>query len=126
MNKNQLHFLQIAKQALSYYDLGEVHIDERKVVGHIGFSGYKMIKFRVKGTNKHFLINVHYAYPGRNIQDYRLTIYSHLLWLEALNNDTDLVIQKPVRNRLGDFVTQIQLDGDKAFLITSCIGSKGR
>ena len=38
MNDTQRHFLQIAKHALNYYDLGEVHIDDSKVVGHIGFT----------------------------------------------------------------------------------------
>lgn len=118
MNKNQLHFLQIAKQALNYYDLEDVHVDERKVVGHIGFFGYKMIKFCVIGANNRFLINVHYAYQGQNIQDYRSTIKSHLLWLDALNSETDLIVQEPIRNTLGDFVTQIQLDDEQSYLIT--------
>ena len=39
--------------------LGQVRIDESKVVGHIGFSGYKMIKFRINGANDHYLVNVH-------------------------------------------------------------------
>jgi Ser/Thr protein kinase RdoA (MazF antagonist) len=118
LNEDQLHFLQIARQALDCYDLGDVHIDEHKVVGHIGFFGYTMIKFRVNGATTDFLINVHDAYQGRHIQDYRSTIRSHLLWLEALNNETDLVIQKPVHNTLGDYVTRIQREGERAFLVT--------
>jgi Ser/Thr protein kinase RdoA (MazF antagonist) len=118
LNENQRNSLQIAKQALDDYDLGKAHVDEHKVVGHIGFSGYTMVKFRVKGANGSFLINVHDAYPGRDIQDYRSTIRSHLLWLEALNKETDLVIQKPVHNTQGDLLTQIQLEGKRAFLVT--------
>ena len=34
-------------------------------------------------------------------------INSELEWLEALNRDTDLVLQKPVRNQAGEMVTQI-------------------
>ena len=37
-------------------------------------------------------------------------IYSELLWLEALSQDTDLILQKPVRNQAGGLVTQIHVE----------------
>ena len=115
--KEHLLFIHAAKQALKNYDVGEAHIDERKEVGHIGFSGYHMVKFRTGVASGSFLITVYYAQGDRNIHDYRATIHSHLLWLDALNRDTDLVVQKPFRNRSGDFITQVQPDGERSFLV---------
>ena len=49
MNEHPLRFLHAARLALENYDVGEVDIDEKKEVGHIGFSGYHMVKFRADG-----------------------------------------------------------------------------
>jgi Ser/Thr protein kinase RdoA (MazF antagonist) len=37
-------------------------------------------------------------------------VNSELLWIEALSQDTDLVLQKPVRNRAGALVTQVPVE----------------
>jgi Ser/Thr protein kinase RdoA (MazF antagonist) len=39
-------------------------------------------------------------------------VNSELLWLEALSQDTDLVLQKPVRNRAGALVTQVPAENE--------------
>jgi Ser/Thr protein kinase RdoA (MazF antagonist) len=43
-------------------------------------------------------------------------INSELLWLEALSRDTDLVLQKPVRNQAGELVTRIPGEEDGGFV----------
>ncbi len=118
MREQLLQYLHVASKALANYDIGEVHIHERKQVGHIGFSGYRMVKFRADGASGSWLVTVYYARGDGDIHDYRTAIRSHLLWLEALDRDTDLVIQKPVRSLSGDFITDVQPDGDRTFLVT--------
>ena len=118
MKEHLLHFLHAARLALENYDVGKVAIDESKEVGHIGFSGYHMVKFRADGSSGSFLVTVYYADGDRNIHSYRTDVHSHLHWLEALSRDTDLVIQKPIRSRSGDFITELQSDGEWSFLVT--------
>ena len=118
MKEHLLHFIHAARLALENYDIGEVDIDESKEVGHIGFSGYHMVKFRAAGANGSFLITVYYTHGDRDIHSYRTAINSHPLWIEALNRDTDLVIQKPIRSGSGDFITDVQSDAENSFLIT--------
>ena len=112
------HYLCVAGKALANYDIGEVHIDERKPVGHIGFSGYSMVKFRADGASGSYLVTVYYARGDGDIQDYRAAIRSHDLWLEALDRDTDLIVQRPVLNLSGNFITDVESDGDRPFLVT--------
>ncbi len=118
MNEHPLRFLHAARRALANYDVGKVAIDESKEVGHIGFSGYHMVKFRADGAYGSFLITLYYARGDRDIHSYRTAIHSHLLWLEALDRDTDLVIQKPIRSGSGDFITDVQSNAENSFLIT--------
>ena len=61
MGEHRLHYLRAAGKALANFDIGEVRIDERKQVGHIGFSGYHMVKFRADGSSGSFLVTVYYA-----------------------------------------------------------------
>ena len=118
MSEHLQLYLRAAGKALSNYDIGEVRIDERKQVGHIGFSGYSMVKFRAEGASGSYLVTVYDAEGDRNIHDYRTAIRSHLLWLEALDRDTDLVVQIPVHNLSGDFITDVESIGDRPFLVT--------
>lgn len=56
-----------------------------------------------------FLLRIHVpvtATMGTHGTD-SIAVASELLWLEALNLDTDLALQKPVRNRDGALVTQV-------------------
>ena len=118
MCDHRQHYLRVAGNALANYELGEVHIDARKPVGHIGFSSYSMVKFRADGASGSYLVTVYYAKGNLNIHDYRKVIRSHLLWLDALDGDTDLIVQKPVLNLSGDFITDVEYDGDRPFLVT--------
>ena len=118
MEKHRQHYLHAADRALQNYDSGKACIAVRKQVGHIGFSGYSMVKFRAEGASGSYLVTVYYAEGDRNIHDYRTAIRSHLLWLEALDRDTDLVVQRPVHNLSGDFITDVESIGDRPFLVT--------
>lgn len=118
MSEHLCQYLHAADRALEDYDIGEVRIGERKQVGHIGFSGYRMVKFRADGASGSWLVTVYYASGEGDIHDYRTAIRSHLLWLEALDRDTDLVIQKPVRNLSGDLITDVPSDGNQSLLVT--------
>ena len=111
-------FLHAADRALENYETGEARIAERKQVGHIGFSGYTMVKFRADGASGSYLVTVYYAEGDRDIHDYQTTIRSHLLWLESLDRDTDLVVQRPVRSLSGDFITRVESNGNRPFLVT--------
>ena len=118
MRELLFQYLDVASKALANYDIGEARIDARKPVGHIGFSGYSMVKFRADGASGSYLVTVYYAKGNLNIHDYRKVIRSHLLWLDALDGDIDLIVQKPVLNLSGDFITDVEYDGDRPFLVT--------
>ena len=118
MSERLQHYLHAADRALENYDTGEARIDARKPVGHIGFSGYSMVKFRADTASGSLLITVYYATGDGDIQDYRAAIRSHGLWLEALDRDTDLIVQRPVLNLSGNFITDVESDGDRPFLVT--------
>lgn len=118
MEDHRQQYLRVAGKALEKYDIGEVGIAERKPVGHIGFSGYRMVKFRADTASGSLLVTVYYASDGRDVRDYRASIRSHLLWLEALDRDTDLVVQRPVRNLSGNLITDVGTDGNCPFLVT--------
>ncbi len=118
MGERLYHYLHAADRALENYETGEARIAERRQVGHIGFSGYSMVKFRADGASGSYLVTVYYAERDRDIHDDQATIRSHLLWLEALDRDTDLVVQRPVRSLSGDFITPVTSNGNRAFLVT--------
>ncbi|MDE3001387.1 MAG: phosphotransferase [Gemmatimonadota bacterium] len=118
MGDHLQHYLHAADRALEKYDTGEARIAERKQVGHIGFSGYSMVKFRADGAFGSYLVTVYYAMGDGDVHDYRTAIRSHLLWLEALDRDTDLVVQKPVRSLSGDLITRVASNGARTFLVT--------
>jgi len=42
-------------------------------------------------------------------------IRSELLWLEALNGDTDLVLQRPMRNHAGELVTAVPIGAGEVY-----------
>lgn len=118
MSEHLQHYLHAADRALENYDTGDARIAERRQVGHIGFSGYSMVKFRADGACGSYLVTVYCARGDGDIHDYRTAIRSHLLWLQALDRDTDLVVQRPVRSLSGDFITDVRSEGDRSFLVT--------
>lgn len=103
MDKVQLNNL--AKQALAQYDLLETSV---RFLGHSD-----NMTFRVDeqgGTA--YLLRLHrpiLSYWAGERQSPEL-IASELAWLEALADETELNVQRPVRTRTGNWVGQVNVD----------------
>jgi Ser/Thr protein kinase RdoA (MazF antagonist) len=71
------------------------------------------VTFKVEGPGLDaYLLRIHVPVTramGTHGADFS-AVNSELLWLEALSQDTDLVLQKPVRNQAGALVTQIPVE----------------
>jgi Ser/Thr protein kinase RdoA (MazF antagonist) len=101
MDNTQIRYIDIAKQALSEYRLFDCTLT---FIRHSDNVTYKVDD----PTSGVYLLRIHVPVTpamGSHGSDIHM-INSELQWLEALNNDTDLVLQKPVRNREGSLVTQ--------------------
>lgn len=92
----------VAETALLAYSIGGCHI---KKVGHL--SGH--VKYLVETNNEKYLLSVHYPISHKKYVPQAQEIESLLLWIEALHVETDIVVQQPIQNKLGDRVTQITL-----------------
>ena len=93
----------IASEALAHYDVGRC----RPV-----FLGHgQNVTFRVdaQGGRRRFLLRMHR--PARrdrpDVRRRSSAITSELAWLDAIDADTDIVVQRPLRNRFGDTVTEV-------------------
>lgn len=68
------------------------------------------VTFRVhrRDANEDFHLRIHNPIPGRLDAFYQPDVVaSALMWLEALDRDLDLTVQKPVRDRDGDLVSLV-------------------
>ena len=120
VGEHRLHYLRAAGKALANYDIGEVRIDESKASGP--YRLFRLPHGQVpcsRGKSGSFLVSpcIMPTETGTSI-DYRTAINSHLLWIEALNRDTDLLVQRPVRSVSGDFFTDVESDNGQSFLVT--------
>lgn len=98
-------FDDIARRALAEYDL------QGCTLAFIRHSDNATFKVENPGSEP-FLLRIHIPITtamGAHGADPEM-INSELLWLEALSQDTDLVLQKPVRNRAGELVTRITVE----------------
>lgn len=105
MQAKQEYFYAIASRALAAY----------------GMKGYSLsfirhsdnVTFKVEGSDaKDYLLRIHIPVThamGTHGADYD-AVNSELLWLEALSQDTDLVLPNPVRNRDGELVTPLPVE----------------
>jgi Ser/Thr protein kinase RdoA (MazF antagonist) len=99
----------LARQALAAYRPEAAHLKffRRMVFIRHGDT----IAYQVKTTTgENFLLRLHIPKTqsmGTHGAEYA-AVNSELLWLEALCQDTDLVLQKPIRNQSGALVTQVQ------------------
>jgi Ser/Thr protein kinase RdoA (MazF antagonist) len=105
MEAKQILFDDVARRALAEYDLKDCtltfirHSDNVTFKVEIPDSGAYLLRIHVPVTRA----------MGAHGADSRAVI-SELLWLEALSRDTDLVLQKPVRNRAGALVTEVPVE----------------
>jgi Ser/Thr protein kinase RdoA (MazF antagonist) len=102
LEEEQIPFKDVARRALAEYDV----------------TGYTLVfirhsdnvTFKLEGPGLGaYLLRIHVPVTramGAHGAD-SSAVHSELLWLEALSRDTDLVLQKPIRNRAGALVTQV-------------------
>ena len=96
----------IARQALAAYDLPGYELVFLRHSDNVTFRAEKP-------GSEPYLLRIHIPITtamGTHGTDPAM-IQSELLWLEALNQDTDLVLQKPARNKAGELVTRISVVG---------------
>ena len=94
-------FDDIAARALAEYDIAT---SPASFIRHSD-----CVTYRVRSESGSNLLRIHVpltAAMGAHGAD-PLSIASELMWLEALGRGTELVLQSPVRNRLGELVTQV-------------------
>lgn len=103
-------YAKVAKEALIQYPI----ICEKLV--YIGKSDNVTFRVHTNDDNQKFLIKIHISTSSNKSKE---NIESELIWLEALDGDTDLVVPAPVRNLKGDLVTDISTDhSDNKFIVT--------
>ena len=104
MEENHSLFIDIARHALAEYDMPAYDLSFLRHSDNV--------TFRVDTPKgKSFLLRIHIPITvamGTHGFD-RGAINSELLWLEALSRDTDLILQKPIRNKAGELVSQVPL-----------------
>ena len=94
----------IAKAALNQYAVVQ---GELRFLGHSG-----NVTFYVEAPEEKFLLRIHQAFSGLE-DDIWLrpdVIESELLWLAALRQQTNIIVQEPVQNLEGRWVTQVLAD----------------
>jgi Ser/Thr protein kinase RdoA (MazF antagonist) len=92
----------IASRALEHYDIRDPRLT---FLRHSDNLTYKVDSL----SNDSFLLRIHIPITkamGVHGSDPQM-VKSELMWLEALNRDTDLLLQKPIRNKQGNLVTHI-------------------
>jgi Ser/Thr protein kinase RdoA (MazF antagonist) len=113
MEEKQILFNDVAGRALAEYDVKAYTLTFIRHSDNVTFKvegpgwGAYLLRIHVPVTRA---MGAHGADSG--------AVNSELLWLEALSRDTDLVLQKPVRNRAGALVTQVP--AENAALPVNC------
>lgn len=81
------------------------------------------LTFRVEAASgrERFLLRLHRSAPSNFLVQSPASLESELLWLEALARDTDIGVQRPVRNRKGQLVTTIAPIGETTPLLCSML-----
>ncbi|GIP26314.1 aminoglycoside phosphotransferase [Paenibacillus sp. J23TS9] len=103
-------YTKVAKQALIQYPI----IYEKLV--YLGKSDNVTFQIHTNDDNRKFLIKIHISTSSNKSKE---NIESELIWLEALDRDTDLVVPNPVKNLEGDLVTIISTGcNDNKFIVT--------
>jgi Ser/Thr protein kinase RdoA (MazF antagonist) len=102
MKDNHTLWADLARQALAEYGL--------QACSFAFIQHSDNVTFRVEKPNSEaFLLRIHQPVVttmGTHGADLD-ALNSELLWLEALNQDTDLILQRPVRNQAGELVTRL-------------------
>lgn len=105
MKDNSAPFNNIARRALAEYNREDLALTFIQHSENVTFKAEHP-------SSEAFLLRIHVPVTtamGTYGADYDV-VNSELLWLEALCQDTDLVLQEPVRNREGRLVTQVPVE----------------
>src|SRR4030066_365776 len=100
MNENQFTFDEIAKQALVNYGLLE---PRPTFIRHSDNVTYQV----TTANSETFLLRIHIPVTsamGTHGANYDM-VNSEVAWLAALGQETNLTLQKPIRNQSGSLVT---------------------
>ena len=102
MDESRKTFEEIARRAIDYYAIGKSHLTFLRHSDNVTYN----VETHSGNT---FLFRIHTPITEAmgNHGDDEQVVNSELLWLEALSRETDLILQKPVRNQHGDLVTKI-------------------
>jgi Ser/Thr protein kinase RdoA (MazF antagonist) len=81
------------------------------------------LTFRVTAAagREQYLLRLHRSAPSNFLVQSPASLESELLWLEALSRDTDITVQRPVRNRRHQLITTITPIGETAPLLCSLL-----
>src|SRR5688572_20183166 len=110
MENRQVFFAEVARRALEEYDLGEAPCTYLQHSENVTFK----VEHPLGGAR---LFRIHVPVVpsmgghGANAE----VVKSELLWLEALQRDTDLPVQQPIRNRREHLVTRITMEDQRPF-----------
>ena len=106
MTQKLTKYDKIAERVLTHYDLLEPHTS---FIRHSDNVTYKV----TTADSKAYLLRIHIPITtamGSHGSDFRM-VNSEVAWMLALSQETDLTIQKPIRNESGELVTRIP-EGD--------------
>ncbi|MFN8487726.1 MAG: phosphotransferase [Caldilineaceae bacterium] len=96
------YYFACAKAALAHYDLGAISIH---FVQHNAGIVYRLDNAR---GDARFLLKIHES-AGDGLMDTPAQLTAQMEWLHALTADGRVIVQSPIANRQGEFVTQVQL-----------------
>src|SRR5687768_12991443 len=102
--QQQAYYVGCAKAALAHYALGPTSI--HFVQHNAG------IVYRLDDANgeARFLLKIHES-AGDGLMDTPAQLMAQMQWLHALTEDGRIIVQAPIANLQGEFVTQVQLAG---------------
>ena len=102
-------FVSYAHQALDQYDIGRYHPE---FLNHREGATFQVY---VREADTRYHLRLHNPTPSGDTQWLGPeVINSGLKWLEALARDTDIDVQRPVHNRQGQWLTQVEGEADES------------
>jgi Ser/Thr protein kinase RdoA (MazF antagonist) len=97
-----LNTLDIAKEALSCYS---IRCQSLELIGQNANTIYKVID----KENNCYSLRIHLS-KSEALESFwteQHVINSEMVWLDSLTNDTDIVLPSPIKNNLGEYITEI-------------------
>ncbi len=102
--QRQAYYLDCANIALAQYDLGAVSVH---FIQHNAGIAYRLEALH---GSARFLLKIHES-AGDGLMDTPAQLAAQMAWLQALTEDGRMIVQSPIANRQGEFVTQAKLAG---------------